>query len=230
MKWYYHPLYRSEAEAILEVAARTRIQDFNNDPDYGNGDRVLFYSGTQGKCCARLRPLEEVRDGDVLTVDGHGVGAPISDAANEPAGYIAKNRITTSQRRFSVSPNTIARRLKADGLQNRKILIKFYACLTAVNTSNGMSTACVLARALGFSNVVVQGYNGTTHHGDNGRHVNPTGYNNAIEPAHLHRKYYDSAGRELSEIGARKIAGPQVANKDREGHHPPRQAIRIIDI
>jgi hypothetical protein len=119
MKWYYHPLYRCEADAILEVAARTRIQDFKKDPDYGYGERILFYAGTQGVCCAQLSTLTDVHDGDVLTVDGHGVGAPITDDANQPAGYIVKNRITTDRRVFSVTPNTIARRLKADGLQNR---------------------------------------------------------------------------------------------------------------
>lgn len=230
MKWYYHPLYRSEAEALLETAARTRIDDFNNDPDYGEGARVLFYAGTQGLCGGPSSVLAGVQDGDVLTVDGHGVGRPVTDDAGSADGYIAKNRITTAQRRFSVSPNTIARRLKADGLQNRKILIKLYACLSAVNTASGSSTACVLARALRYDNVVVQGYDGTTHHGNLGRRVNHTGYTNAFEPASDHRKYYNSAGHEISEIAARAIAGPQVAHKDREKHHPRRPTAHIIDI
>lgn len=202
-KYYYHPIYSRSEEALQEVQGQWR--------DIAAATRVSKYLQDRA-CYFRVKKeLAVVTDGDVLTVDGHGVGEELPHGA----GYAVRGRITVPGR-WSKSPSWIARQLKRDGLRNGRYLIKFFPCLTALETRyGGPSTASALARALGYRDVVVQGYLGTTFLTDYGRRVNPTGNTNDLRPAHLHRKYYDFRGEEISVERAREISGDQVARKDR---------------
>ncbi len=212
-KWYYHPIYKSERalNAARDHAALSRVGDFNQDPDYASGGRVVYcHQWRPGK------PLRRVVDGDVVTVDGHGRANYVHlgyglyeyqvgpDLANHPGDGSRTHNVT-------ISPNDVADRMKSDGFRNNRVLVKLYACFSGLSPhAGGDPTAKILAMALDYSNVVVQGYTGLTRHTDEGRLVGG-------KPAHEHRNYFDSKGRELSTHEAIQIAGNQVAHKEREG-------------
>ena len=202
-KFYYHPMYTRAEEALLEVHGKRQDVPAAFRVERYLQDRRCLFRGHAG--------LDVVGDGDVLTVDGHGVGKELPGGA----GYMARQKLAVPGGRAR-SPAWIARQLKKDGLTNHRILIKFFPCLTALETRFGRaSTASALARALGYTHVVVQGYAGETLLGDKGRRVNPTGTAHDWRDAYLYRKYYDSHGAEVSVERAREIAGDQVAHKNR---------------
>ncbi len=177
-KYWYHPLYTSE-EALKASADPRGIADRKvYKRKYGQGN--LLYSGSGGCCCASTeKQLLVVGDGDVLTVSGH--GESVGRGPGAPAA--ARARLGTSPEPGKVtfiSPNTLARRMKRDGLRNRRILVRLLACwgggrmdpeLPYISNRQGDCMAKILARAIGFANVVVEGYRGSVSVTEQGKTV-----------------------------------------------------------
>lgn len=159
-KYYYHSLFISEdvAQASDDDRGKLDIELYTDKETYSN----VFFAGSGGCCMSTQRDvLDVVQDGDVLSIDGHGM----VDRNHVPTGKIGVSPTET------ITPNQLAKRLKKDGLKNRKILIRLLACygggrwspdLPVNNRRFGSqdSMGKILARSLQYSNVIVEAYKG----------------------------------------------------------------------
>ena len=85
-KFYYHPMYTRAEEALLEVHGKRQDVPAAFRVERYLQDRRCLFRGHAG--------LDVVGDGDVLTVDGHGVGKELPGGA----GYMARQKFALRYR------------------------------------------------------------------------------------------------------------------------------------
>jgi hypothetical protein len=209
-KWYYHALFTCEDDAKNDTRAQLDSEIYKNKPNYEN---ELLFAGRAGRFSYKTNePLRRLRDGDVLTVDAHG------SETTHKIGAITGDTKKTSW--LLIGANDLAERLKKDGLDDLRVLIRLIICHGAeVKANDNRSTGSVLAKALKFKNVVVEAYEGeisviagASKAGGPRTGIEPENYQ-----AWRFRKYYNWKGDEITQEQVREITGIPVGKKARGG-------------
>jgi hypothetical protein len=118
----------------------------------------------------------------------------------------------------SLSPSGLAARLKRDGLSDVPMLIRLICCEGAGGfyTGDRAIIGAVLAKALRYKHLVVEGYTGVvTVNPEGAKNLDVQGTEGRFFPAHTRRHYFDHTGAEIDAARASHLTGIAIGRKAR---------------
>jgi hypothetical protein len=131
-RWVYCPWASFEGDRIEETVARYNRK---YDDGHGSGVQVVRHGS-----CATSKPLQDIRESDMLLILGHGLPRRVEGEANpdnktertigyrKPAQYSFFGSETSPAVQHRISCNDLAAQLQTDGLPEKHNFVKCLNC------------------------------------------------------------------------------------------------------